>query len=1043
MNLQALTQLVAQGETEILEFKSTTGQRKEGVKTACGMLNGDGGHVLFGVTDHGGIVGQSITTHTSEEIVNELRRIEPSPPHSIECVELDNGKNVLIISLPKADGGPYTYDGRPYMRRGPTTSVMPQTVYEQLMLERMESSHRWENRPAQGITTDDLDSAEIILTVEEAIRRHRLDDPVTRDVRELLLGLGLIQKDQILNAAVVLFGKPERLLPNYSQCLLRLARFRGIDKTEFLDNRQEIGNAFDLFRRAQRFLRDHLPVAGRIIPGVYERVDDPLYPPVALREAVANGLCHRNYGIPGGAVNIAIFDDRLEISSTGSLPSGITLEALTRPHNSQPRNPLIAQSFFRSGVIESWGRGTMKMIELAAQAGLPPPEFEAGEGEVLVRFRVPRETHFTHQLPTSVVEAARPSTSIPDVLRVEFVNRKDREGNDITDRLRQELSPTENRIVALWGAGGVGKTTLAAQVARSLSSAYAQRVVWVSADGREDFSPAALLDAIATQLGRPDLRQHSLDLKKEHVRDLIMIAPTLIVLDNFETIRPEEGELCINWLKQLGFGSALITTRQKVENVRNIPIESMSIEEAHDFLRRLTAQVHDPGVFKNLDFDRVIRTAEGNPLVLQWIIGQIDLAQDPEEVLEDLAHGEGAAAERVFDRSYNLPQLTTGGRAVLLALSMFVPSATRPALAEVAGMGKERDRKRFKEAVKALSALWLIRTIDGGQRLSVEGVTRELAKARLSSDQRAGIFRQRFISRFLRYAEAHKDPTPADLNALELEKGNLLNAIDIAQELNDLPTVTRVFGDLDDFLDLRGYWNESIKYGEQAASAARELKDELAAAQFDERAAVIRMRQGEYDNARQTFERVLPVYRQLGSDVNVSNTLHNLARLAQEAGDLFEARRLYDESLEISKALNNKTGIADSLQQLGKIAQTNGEDDEARRLYLESLELNRELGDRQGIASSLHNLGNLAYEQHAFEEARQLYEESLDLSRRLGDQESIARTLHQIGIVKGEEGDKVEAIRMLHESLSILEKLGSPYAEITRRDLKELVNNER
>jgi ATP-dependent DNA helicase RecG len=1041
MNVQALTQLVAQGENEILEFKSTTGQRKEGVKTACGMLNGLGGYVLFGVTDHGGIVGQSITTHTAEEIVNELRRIEPSPPHSIECVELDNGKSVLIISLPKADGGPYTYDGRPYMRRGPTTSVMPQTAYEQLMLERMESSHRWENRPAQGITIEDLDGAEIVLTVEEAIRRHRLDDPITRNVSELLIGLGLIQKDQILSAAVVLFGKSERLLPNYSQCLLRMARFRGSDKTEFLDNRQEIGNAFDLLRRAQRFLRDHLPVAGRIIPGVYERVDDPLYPPVALREAVANALCHRNYGVPGGAVNIAIFDDRLEISSTGDLPSGITLEALTRPHNSQPRNPLIAQSLFRSGVIESWGRGTIKMIELAAQAGLPPPEFEAGTGEVLVRFRVPRETHLTRYLTTTEVEAARSSTSIPDVLRVEFVPRKDREGNDLAERLKQELSPAENRIVALWGAGGVGKTALAAQVARSLSSAYAQHVVWVSADGREDFSPSTFLDEIATQLGRPDLRQHALDLKKEHVRDLIMKAPTLIVLDNFETIRPEEGALCINWLGQVGFGSALITTRQNVENVRNIPVESMSTEEAHDFLRRLTAQVHDPGVFKELDYDRVIHTAEGNPLVLQWIIGQIDLAQDPEEVLEDLAHGEGAAAQRVFDRSYNLPQLTTGGRAVLLALSMFVPSATRPALAEVAGMGKEKDRKRFKEAVKALSALWLIRAIDRGQRLSVEGVTRELAKARISSDPRAGVFRQRFIARFLRYAEAHKDPTPGDLNALELEKGNLLNAIDIALELNDWPTVTRVSGYLNDFLDLRGYWNEAIRYGEQAASAAREMKDELRAAQFEERAAVIRMRQGEYSNARQTFERVLPIYRQLESAVNVSNTLHNLARLAQEAGDILEARSLYSESLEISKALNNKTGIADSLQQLGRIAQISGETNEAKSLYLDSLELNRRLGDKQGIASSLHNLGNLAYDQHAFEEARQLYEESLGLSRRLGDQESIARTLHKIGMIKGEEGDKTEAIRMLGESINILEKLGSPYAEITRRDLEVLANN--
>lgn len=126
---------------------------------------------------------------------------------------------------------------------------------------------------------------------------------------------------------------------------MRIARFRGRDKNEFLDNRQEVGHAFDLLLRAQRFLRDHLPVAGRIVPNLFERIDDPLYPPLVLREALANALCHRDYGIPGGAVSIAIFDDLLEISSTGLLPFDLKPEDLTRPHLSRPWNPLIAQVF--------------------------------------------------------------------------------------------------------------------------------------------------------------------------------------------------------------------------------------------------------------------------------------------------------------------------------------------------------------------------------------------------------------------------------------------------------------------------------------------------------------------------------------------------------------------------------------------------------------------------------------------------------------------------------------------------------------------------
>jgi ATP-dependent DNA helicase RecG len=264
---------------------------------------------------------------------------------------------------------------------------MQREQYERLLVERMHATRRWENLPADRFGLDDLDGEEILRTIEESIRRQRLSDPGTRNLQELLSGLGLYRQGQLLNAAVVLFGKQERLLPDYPQCTLRMARFRGYDKREFLDNRQETGNAFDLLLRAQRFLRDHLPVAGRIVPNLFERIDDPLYPPSALREALANALCHRDYSLAGGAVNIAIFDDCLEISSTGQLPFGLTPDDLTRPHRSLPWNPLIAQTFYRRGIIESWGRGTIAMVELSREAGLVSPEFESQAGEVIVRFR--------------------------------------------------------------------------------------------------------------------------------------------------------------------------------------------------------------------------------------------------------------------------------------------------------------------------------------------------------------------------------------------------------------------------------------------------------------------------------------------------------------------------------------------------------------------------------------------------------------------------------------------------------------------------------
>ena len=123
---------------------------------------------------------------------------------------------------------------------------MPRERYERLLLERMHASNRWENQVALGLTPGDLDSPEISRTVEEAIRRLRMEDPGTRDPKELLMGLGLIQRGNLLNAAVVLFGAADYLPVNYPQCTLRVARFRGTDKTEFIDSRQEHGHAFVL-----------------------------------------------------------------------------------------------------------------------------------------------------------------------------------------------------------------------------------------------------------------------------------------------------------------------------------------------------------------------------------------------------------------------------------------------------------------------------------------------------------------------------------------------------------------------------------------------------------------------------------------------------------------------------------------------------------------------------------------------------------------------------------------------------------------------------
>jgi tetratricopeptide (TPR) repeat protein len=610
---------------------------------------------------------------------------------------------------------------------------------------------------------------------------------------------------------------------------------------------------------------------------------------------------------------------------------------------------------------------------------------------------------------------------------VAFVPRRDREGNDIVARLTDELAPGRNRLVVLWGAGGVGKTAIAIEAARGLSEAFNQRVVWASAEAREDFNLSLLLDSIATQLGYPDLRKLALETKKEQIREVLTESPALVVLDNFETIAPAEADLCVAWLAQSAPCSALITTRQMIESARNIPLEQMFSDEAQNLLQRLIMEVHNPSAFASLNRERVIRTAESNPLVLQWIVGQIDLAQDPDEVLDDLARGEGPAAKRVFDRSFNLPQLNAGGRPVLLALSLFVPSATRTALSEVAGMSKDKDKKRFKDAVKTLSALWLIRATEE-QRLAVGGLTRELTKARLFNDPRSKIFRQRFVSRFLNYAETHQKPTPANFNALEAEKDNLQAAVDVACELHDLNAALRLSfllaSPVTGLLSVRGYWDEAVKLLEQALRITPLTHDEAQVAGFSHNLAVMYQNRGQLKEARRLYRESMEISKKFGDQRGVAASLNQMATLALDTGEVGDARLLYRESLEIKQRLGDQRGIAITLHQMATLALDTGEVGDARLLIQESLKIKQRLGDQRGIAISLRTLGAVAQEQGDFSEAQRLYTESLEIDKKLQNQSGIAFSLHQMGTLRLAEKDFETAERLLSESLEILKKLG-------------------
>lgn len=170
------------------------------------------------------------------------------------------------------------------------------------------------------------------------------------------------------------------------QSSVQLARFEGLTKSVFLDRKDLRGNLFDLLEDTMKFLTFALPISGKIVEGSLARVDTPAIPFKVLREGILNAFIHRDYSMEGASIDVAIYDDRVEIDGPGRLPVGIKLSDLIKRHKSIRRNKLIANVLHVSGMIEKWGRGTLEMIELCKRSGNLAPTFEEATGSFIVTF---------------------------------------------------------------------------------------------------------------------------------------------------------------------------------------------------------------------------------------------------------------------------------------------------------------------------------------------------------------------------------------------------------------------------------------------------------------------------------------------------------------------------------------------------------------------------------------------------------------------------------------------------------------------------------
>lgn len=383
MDERTLRELIAQGEGQRLEFKSSPGrgQIERIVKTTAAFANTDGGHIFIGVRSDGAIQGVEIRSQTLETVVNTITdNTEPVVYALVEVVGVD-GKDVIVVSVDESMHKPHTAYGRPYKRVGPVTKPMDTAEFEWLLVQRR--SVPFDERTVEEASYQDIEEQKVLAylqrRVEEDPRASLPSAPVPKILTTTLRGAKEVRGRLVpTTAGILLFGQdPQRFL---SQAELRLARFRGTTPIEFIDEMRTRGTLLEMLDEAEKFARRNTRRAMKVVGFESVRIDE--YPFKAIRETVVNAVAHRDYEAPG-YIQVSIFDDRLEVQSPGG-PLKPIEELLRGIH--LPRNNVICHRLHDVGEMEEYGTGLAKMKQWMKDHGLPEPVFESVAGFFRVTF---------------------------------------------------------------------------------------------------------------------------------------------------------------------------------------------------------------------------------------------------------------------------------------------------------------------------------------------------------------------------------------------------------------------------------------------------------------------------------------------------------------------------------------------------------------------------------------------------------------------------------------------------------------------------------
>ena len=343
-------------ESAFLEFKSKISSTF--LKTVSAYANFHDGEILFGIDDAGSKVGLDHLEETCLAIENRINDcIAPRPLFSIQINQDDK---TVCLHVQEGSPKPYLYNGKAYRRSDSSTVEVDRVELNRLVLEGENLSFEELNSPEKNLE---------FKTLSAALREKLGISDTSTDV---LKTLGLIGASGFNRAAAILADKNS--YPGIDVIKFGASINEILDRTtvEQVSVLKQLDTAMEIFDRYLRLEK---------IEGA-TRTTNNLVPREAFREAIANGLVHRTWDI-NSRLRVSIFPDRVEIYSPGGLPTGLSEAEYLRGRVSVLRNPILAEVFFRLGLIEKFGTGILRIRE-SYRDEKEIPKFEVLDNSITV-----------------------------------------------------------------------------------------------------------------------------------------------------------------------------------------------------------------------------------------------------------------------------------------------------------------------------------------------------------------------------------------------------------------------------------------------------------------------------------------------------------------------------------------------------------------------------------------------------------------------------------------------------------------------------------